>query len=52
MKCHSFPVSNPEPHKDLQPVANARQVLEIQEEVKRIKVAEAIKEYIAEIAAL
>ena len=40
------------PIKDLQPVANARQVLEIQEEVKRIKVAEAIKEYIAEIAAL
>ena len=40
------------PIKDLQPVANAQQVLEIQEAVKYIKVAEAIKEYIAEIVAL
>jgi len=40
------------PIKDLQPVANAQQVFEIQEAVKYIKVAEAIKEYIAEIVAL
>ena len=33
-------------------MANAQQVLEIQEAVKYIKVAEAIKEYIAEIVAL
>jgi len=39
------------PIKDLEPVADAQQILELQQQVKHIKVADAIKEYIAEMVA-
>jgi len=39
------------PIKDLKPVANAQQILELQQQVRRVNVAEGIKEYIAELVA-
>jgi len=39
------------PIKDLKPVANAQQILELQQQVRRVNVAEGIKEYIADLVA-
>ncbi len=39
------------PIKDLKPVADAQQILELQQQVRHINVAEGIKEYIAELVA-
>jgi len=39
------------PIKDLKPIANAQQILELQQQVRRVNVAEGIKEYIAELVA-